>query len=540
MDMFRDILDFFTKAKAAQGREQWNLAVHDVDFDLQHFRQALKIWDAIEADLVVPAVDALGAQIHWDAWRKLEELHGPAFKAARNGTPVGDPGVDAWLASYKAGRLEPYPKSIAPDRLGPGHSDLAALALVGLERVRAVTNVRRNLDSVVRDFTPLNEASDGLSVSVLARLESDLWFGSLIAGLSLAQRLPEPQKMELGEALRQHFSAYPRKRVQARVTLSDLNQILSLPVWRKRHELYAVWIATEIIQALPDHDCTIHHQDGQIVFAFTETNVATVTSARPPVEIVSERKVPLANPVGKGRTCNVQPDYGLWCQVGGIETCGLIIEVKHYKRSARSSFRDVLTDYSRAHPQAQVFLVNHGPVGDVLSDLEPRVADRCHAIGHLTSQAIEKRKALREAIREYVGEPVRPAQALSGAGVAETIVAVDVSGSMRSALMSPEFAALLMDVSYPHCAEVAAAIDTHIVAYMPIATVASELPSLIRSHNDLGRPVEGLLETYRRVIVVTDEDGATNLGHFQRRREEPTRLGLRIVTIEAEPRERQE
>lgn len=36
----------------------------------------------------------------------------------------------------------------------------------------------------------------------------------------------------------------------------------------KRHELYAVWIATEIVQATEGHRCTIHHDNGRIEFAF--------------------------------------------------------------------------------------------------------------------------------------------------------------------------------------------------------------------------------------------------------------------------------
>src|SRR5262245_25110600 len=81
----------------------------------------------------------------------------------------------------------------------------------------------------------------------------------------------------------------------------------------------------------------------------------TVKSAWPAVRVISERRVPLAMPVGKGRSGNVQPDYGLWRHESGVETCGLVIEVKHYKRSASTSFGHVLADYSRAFPTAEVY-----------------------------------------------------------------------------------------------------------------------------------------------------------------------------------------
>lgn len=43
--MFRAILEFFEKADAAEGREQWNIIVDDVDFRLDHFRRFLKKWN---------------------------------------------------------------------------------------------------------------------------------------------------------------------------------------------------------------------------------------------------------------------------------------------------------------------------------------------------------------------------------------------------------------------------------------------------------------------------------------------------------------
>jgi hypothetical protein len=54
----------------------------------------------------------------------------------------------------------------------------------------------------------------------------------------------------------------------------------------------------------------------------------------------------------------VQPDFGLWTSDGENLECRMVIEVKHYLRSAKRRFLDVLEDYARAFPQAKVFLVN--------------------------------------------------------------------------------------------------------------------------------------------------------------------------------------
>jgi hypothetical protein len=129
--------------------------------------------------------------------------------------------------------------------------------------------------------------------------------GKLWERASLATTVPSQKSV-----LHDEFARYPRKKFGAQIKIADLEAYLSLPIWKKRHELYAVWIATEIVNALPDHICEIHDEDGKIVFAFGETLVA-VKSSWPQVRLISERRVPLAAPVGKGRSGNVQTDYGL-------------------------------------------------------------------------------------------------------------------------------------------------------------------------------------------------------------------------------------
>ena len=151
--------------------------------------------------------------------------------------------------------------------------------------------------------------------------------------------------------------------MKADVSMADLESVLSLPIWKKRYELYSVWIATEIIRALEGHDVKIHHDNGRMDFGFHETEVATVRSSPGPFRLVSERRVPLAKPKGKGRTAGVQPDHGLWKVEGSEDVCHLAVEVKHYKKEARGKFVDVFEDYARAIPDGEVYLVNHGPTG---------------------------------------------------------------------------------------------------------------------------------------------------------------------------------
>jgi capsule polysaccharide modification protein KpsS len=47
---------------------------------------------------------------------------------------------------------------------------------------------------------------------------------------------------------------------------------------------------------------------------------------------------------------------------------------------------DVLDDYARAFPNGNVYLVNHGPVGDILQELSSDVQKRCHILQKLTPE----------------------------------------------------------------------------------------------------------------------------------------------------------
>ena len=157
-------------------------------------------------------------------------------------------------------------------------------------------------------------------------------------------------------------------------------------MWKMRYELYAVWVATNIVRALEGHEITIKFENGELKFAFREAIIADVETAEPKVSLISERRTSLSNPVGKGRKEAVQPDFGLWAYGLQHDYCVMVIEVKHYKRRSRRNFRDLLIDYANAHPKATVILVNYGPVGSKFDDLPREIEDRCRMIGPMNPE----------------------------------------------------------------------------------------------------------------------------------------------------------
>jgi hypothetical protein len=158
------------------------------------------------------------------------------------------------------------PRSLLPSALGAGYSDAAAVAMAALHTILKGFKSREELIAERRRLGFAMDEDDGLNIGTIGQNETDLWLGTLMTRLARAQALPPATKKELGKRLQDLFARYPRRKFGARLNLADLQSYLSLPIWQKRYELYAVWIATEIVNALPDHICEIHHENGKDCF----------------------------------------------------------------------------------------------------------------------------------------------------------------------------------------------------------------------------------------------------------------------------------
>lgn len=332
----------------------------------------------------------------------------------------------------------------------------------------------------------------------------------MVALSAAATLLPAKELETLGEEMDKLLSPFPTREMKFSRSLRDLESVLSLPIWKQRYELYSVWIGTQIVRALTSagHDMELHHDDGRIAFAFRETEIATVRSSAGPFRLISEKRSRLDNPVGHGRKANVQPDFGIWTGTGEELECRMVIEVKHYLRSAKQKFLAVLEDYARALPMAEVYLVNYGPVGYIENDMDRTLRDRCHTIEQLTPSHAERLEKLEEAVRKCVGEPI-PVWPQSNTVPNEgTILAFDVSSSMSSLLHTEETERFILSLLAAEQPAEFAAIDTSVRGYWPpdrksFLVIAEEQGG----STALEEPIRKLLGKYERVLVVTDEDG---------------------------------
>jgi len=224
--------------------------------------------------------------------------------------------------------------------------------------------------------------------------------------------------VDLTSPLRAVLDGCPVVPTRAEDLLERLEEVLSLPVWELRSELYSVWVGTRLIRALGE-SARVHHVDGSISFSALGSHLATC-SVQPAgnAHVIAELQTELtaAKPLGKGRSTRIRPDYVVSGEpIGDARTTLLVVECKQYLRQKRKSFSEALVDYARGHPGAPVVLVNYGPTTEsVLERVEELAADvscRTEVIGRLRPDCPEALAAFARTVRAAVpvAEPPAPA-----------------------------------------------------------------------------------------------------------------------------------
>lgn len=511
--MFRDILDFFVKAGASTGPDQWTLKLNEINLDLEHFRRLVSEWtEMADFEVEIPAVDWAGI---WEICRVLKSKEDitnavqQSFKTEPAGLAID---VRAWVNAYNRGEFPPLPNTMLSPEFPEELQTCVLIANAVQLRLGELQLNRESLMHLYRNQRGELDRSDALDFWSIAQNETDFCLRTFVVALASANANLTPDEMKtLGNDLKLITDKFPTKPINLRVSVASLSNLVSLPIWKQRYELFAVWIATEMIRALNDHQIEIHHDNGKIEFAFRETIIASIRSASPAFTLVSERRTPLVDPQGEGRKHSVQPDHGLWATVDDGDVCRLVVEVKHYKQSAKKKFVDVFEDYARAFPEATVYLVNHGPIGNAVYDVSRSVRDRCHAIGRLTPSSIEARDKLADAVRTCVGEPVIR-QTRNDRNTDSNAIAFDVSASMKRHLTSRKIEKLVDELVAEYGASRFVSIDSKIVGSWEVSNAGlAKCLACGGGQTDLEPSLNELLKEFESVIVVSDEEGTSKM-----------------------------
>jgi hypothetical protein len=372
--MWADLLALFERAAATTGADRLDISFDfsgedpKLTFDLQHFRRTVEIVRELISPFDLRRTDQDGL------WNVVLAF-GP--NRPENNRSSRWPQV---AAAAEVLREEPFPEEL-PERPSSDEPRLDALLEETWQLTTTVLHDARTVfgrrAAIYGDRDPLPAVPSGFPVDVLRVVISDYWFTSLLQ--AMVRALDADVGPELADVLDEALAPLRNTDPDRRSAQRRLEELLSLPLWKHRYDLYSNWVATRLVAALEDMGPVIHSARGRIEFLFSGTHLATFDELRPRAHLWCEYRTPLADPVGE-RKGNIQPDIALRQDPITADLVPLVVECKQYAKADSRSFAAALTDYAHGHPAARVVLVNYGPgrertiVDKVADDVQDRTA----------------------------------------------------------------------------------------------------------------------------------------------------------------------
>ncbi|PHB08667.1 hypothetical protein COE84_25430 [Bacillus wiedmannii] len=387
-----------------------------LEFSLEHFKAWEEEWQRISKEL---SVIEISREVFYTLNNAIRELINP------NNSPVifeeevkkcCSTEIINWLKEYRVR----WPNKHTPQLPLTDESDLNELLL----NIRFIWNETIQLmDSLGIEYSEIGtyykeKIQINNEIRGLLMMETDLFAGYFLEHYCmLVHKINSVKGMEKKQIVNKAISKLkscmnilPHNKMKIDEMQKKLIAFLNLPIWKRRHEVYAAWVLTQINNALGKDELEFHAINEKLEFSFAGSHLATTKSYTPPIHVWSEYRSPLANPVGKGRKKAIQPDYSLIKPpITDKSSSVLVVECKQYKKFAKRNFKNALIDYGRGRPEAKVILVNYGPVNEAIveeiSEMDPTLKGRIFMIGKLypgQTEAIEKFKShVKKATKKY-------------------------------------------------------------------------------------------------------------------------------------------
>lgn len=387
--MMQDILDILNIAQAQQSSHQLSIefkfeSVSDpIKLALENFREIVNRIDRVlEKRPVLP-----DCSVMWNVW----ELIG---KPCSDNRPEGFPVVPKINST---GQLE---IDIYLDQLSGLVSDFRSL-------FRQHGNTRKQINETASSLS--NIAPDKNKLIGQLRAGGDYWDVGILAGAQeLSSQVVSGQlaSKDALDKLADAFSQIEWREIWVERTVQELLDVLRLPIWKRRHELYSVWVGTRMLAVVKCvvPDMSFHLVNDVLSFEFGGSRLASFFWKNKQFDIWAERRTELVGP-SKKRTKGIQPDYRV-LQVDNSKSentqTTYVIECKHYLKVNTSNFINAAADYARSCPNAIVHIVNHGHTDEqALKELLPaNLQSRTQFIGSATPLLNAKNQVLSNAIRD--------------------------------------------------------------------------------------------------------------------------------------------
>lgn len=219
--------------------------------------------------------------------------------------------------------------------------------------------------------------------------ETDCWTRSLMKTIDLVARhtdwYAERKDYEslsliirkLDNCLKMFESKKGKNPIQKRI--DEVIELLNMPFWKKRYEVYSAWVCTQIVKALDDHRIEYNVIDDKLSFSFAGSHIATCTDLNPPLHIWTELRTAYKSRIKEGkRKKHIQPDYSLAVDnVKDPKNTAVVVECKQYKRYSSRNFSHAVVDYANGRPNATVLLASYtdvpGQIYDRVYDLDDSI-----------------------------------------------------------------------------------------------------------------------------------------------------------------------
>lgn len=188
----------------------------------------------------------------------------------------------------------------------------------------------------------------------------------------------------------------------------SFHDLINLPVWKRRYEVYAVWVGARIMRALPDHPAEWHPDGDTLCFPFSGVHLATLKSGQGDVQFWTEKRTSLNGATGVFGRKSIQPDFRLmFVPVDRRNATALVVECKQYKRGVSSWFAGALDDYALGCPEATVLLVNYGEVAEGVSErVHESRRSRCHVVAKMRPDNASALAAFKKIVQASIPVPV--------------------------------------------------------------------------------------------------------------------------------------
>jgi hypothetical protein len=418
--MVRDVLELFETANAQYGTHNLKIVFNfekarQLALNLEQFRE----WDRFLQRVVQKrSVWQWTPNALWQltrAFEKFLEYESPAGMRAPR-----DSAVSRWVDLRDSPDWHDHPPFPRSGNEGFDHAIGRCERLLDAYRVECralapdrTTFLEIGAESYAGLRSPVPEtAAEASRIYNLYQPETDFWASTFLHRAAVASEEVADGKKTVSPEFLVEFNSRLDSIDQGTKLVEEwqelLRELLSLPIWQRRHELYAVWVGSRIVAALDDVEAIFHVEAGVLEFPFSGAHLATFTTPHPAAFMFwTELRTPLAEKSESGRK-SIQPDYRIVrLPYAPVTNTVLVVECKQYRRSSRREFSHALNDYAAGCPNAHVALVNNGPIGaSVYTSVAPEYSGRTNAIADFRPDCQASERRFRALVREVIlGDP---------------------------------------------------------------------------------------------------------------------------------------